>query len=1220
MKNFFSHTQTTGAAARTVENATRFFVAVAVAIVMSGVYSPASAQTAPSTYSAYAGTDAKTIPPAPSLGPANSVIVDPTFGSRILRVTDANTNGGESLISTDSGFHRTFNADSTAIKLTGPHGDAYWLEFNPSTFKVGDGSSKPKLHSLPFGAHWEWSATDPNVIYFLNGSKISKYNKATNTTTNLGGPPNGDPVTYHPVVIGPDNWVCSAAGTGYQDTYTEIFCVQPSNTSKNVFIDVQGKTINGVSQSDPNWPTPTSGQTIGIHDVSGGTGSSWLEVTFHQASWGANGNAVLDLSKNTWSLLGGSDPYWSGHVAIGNGKYANGSGSQSGTDSRGIILRDPNDLMNKSSQLFVFNPPLPPSNGWCDADHISWANSLSNPKAPILTSRYTLSTNCKYAWTGEIDLAAVDGSNKVWRFAHNHNGGMVCYFAQAFAQISNDGKWALFSSYWDGTLGADTSFGCSTRIDTFIVDLTGGSGSTVSSSDSTSSSGSSSTGIDTTTTPTAGGSSTSGTTTSGSSTSSSTTSGSSSSSSTTTAPSTTPPGSPATGRIEDDSSAVAYMGGFGWHTNTAGLYSGGSATGAPDAGARATVTFSGTGVSFIAYEDEWSGIANIYVDGTLKGQIDAYSSPFKAQSTLYSISGLNSGTHTLTVEATGTKNASSGGTWVWVDAFNTISGTATSGSGTTSAGSSSTSNPPVATSGGSTSTSGGSTSTSGGSTSTPGGSTSTPGGSTSTPTSPSTGTSSGSSSTSSSSTSGSTPSANNPAPLPIGGQSLTTSGSGSMQIGSAQVLASGGQALPSGVAIFDYSANGVLVSEAGVPATTASLRGRIYASISGSVNTGVAFANPNNSQATVSFFFTDDSGNNFGNGNLTIPAHGQIAHFLNEAPFSAPQPTSGTLTFSSDVPVSAIAIRGLTNERSEFLVTTLPVANLDSSPSGPVFFPHFADGGGWTTQFVLVNPSDRTINGTVNFYGQGTAGTRAPSLPLNIDGSMSSQITYSIPPKSSKRFSTSNTSSQMTVGTAQVIPAAFNPSPVGVAVFSYQTGGITVSEAGIPSTAVGAAFRMYAEADSSNATLTAVAVENVGSADSTVNFDLTRLDGSSLGLSGKLVIPSNGQRAVFLNEIPGFASIPQPFKGVLRISSANGNIAVLGVRSRWNQRGDFIFTTTPATNENAPADSQLIFPHIVDGGGYSTQFIMFSGAPNRPATGTLQLFSQTGSSLSINVK
>src|SRR5205814_5282206 len=87
------------------------------------------AQVAPSTYSAYTGMDTKVIPPAPALGAANSVITDPTFGSRILRVTDQNTQGGESFISTDSGFHRSWNANSTAIKLSGPHGDGYWMAF-----------------------------------------------------------------------------------------------------------------------------------------------------------------------------------------------------------------------------------------------------------------------------------------------------------------------------------------------------------------------------------------------------------------------------------------------------------------------------------------------------------------------------------------------------------------------------------------------------------------------------------------------------------------------------------------------------------------------------------------------------------------------------------------------------------------------------------------------------------------------------------------------------------------------------------------------------------------------------------------------------------------------------------------------------------------------------------------------------------------------------------
>ena len=197
-------------------------------------------------------------------------------------------------------------------------------------------------------------------------------------------------------------------------------------------------------------------------------------MTFHQQSWGANGGAVFNLSTNTWTRITNADVYWSGHVSMGNGKYANSSGSINGLDSRGMVLRNPDNAMNSDEYRFIAQPSSP-WNGWCDADHSSWLNSVTNPNAPILISRYGGSSCYQYAWAGEIDAAAVDGSNTVWRFAHTHNSDSSCYYGLAFAQISNDGRWALFSSPWDGTLGSDTAFGCSNRIDTFIVDLTGSS-------------------------------------------------------------------------------------------------------------------------------------------------------------------------------------------------------------------------------------------------------------------------------------------------------------------------------------------------------------------------------------------------------------------------------------------------------------------------------------------------------------------------------------------------------------------------------------------------------------------------------------------------------------------------------------------------------------------------------------------------------------------------
>src|SRR5207244_11460604 len=155
-------------------------------------------------------------------------------------------------------------------------------------------------------------------------------------------------------------------------------------------------------------------------------------------------------------------------------------------------------------------------------------------------------------------------------------------------------------------------------------------------------------------------------------------------------------------------------------------------------------------------------------------------------------------------------------------------------------------------------------------------------------------------------------------------------------------------ALPiSGLAIFSLRNGNMVIGEAGVPASPLIQTGRIYAEVNGAVNTGLAIANPNDQAATISFYFTDATGRDFGQGTTTIAANGQIAQFLNASPFNSGTLASGTFTFSSSVPVAAIALRGLTNERSEFLITTLPVTTT-TAQSGSLIFPHFADGGGWT--------------------------------------------------------------------------------------------------------------------------------------------------------------------------------------------------------------------------------------------------------------------------------
>jgi len=126
------------------------------------------------------------------------------------------------------------------------------------------------------------------------------------------------------------------------------------------------------------------------------------------------------------------------------------------------------------------------------------------------------------------------------------------------------------------------------------------------------------------------------------------------------------------GRAEQNNPALNYNG--TWFPNANSEHSGGSAVLAVDAGSRASITFNGTGITWIAYRDEYSGIAKVYLDGVLQPLVDTYLSPPQAQSPAYAVTGLPFGSHSLTIEVTGTHSERSGGSWIWIDAFDVLSG------------------------------------------------------------------------------------------------------------------------------------------------------------------------------------------------------------------------------------------------------------------------------------------------------------------------------------------------------------------------------------------------------------------------------------------------------------------------------------------------------------------------------------------------------------------
>ena len=245
---------------------------------------------------------------------------------------------------------------------------------------------------------------------------------------------------------------------------------------------------------------------------------------------------------------------------------------------------------------------------------------------------------------------------------------------------------------------------------------------------------------------------------------------------------------------------------------------------------------------------------------------------------------------------------------------------------------------------------------------------------------------------------------------------------------------------------------------------------------------------------------------------------------------------------------------------------------------------------------LLVNPTDQLITGNVV---------------------MDATYPYSIAPRSATKVISSNPSSVQT-GTILVQVAANSLAPIASSVFSFVSGGVIVTESGIGATGVSQSFLIFAELDSAQSLQTGIAIANTSSNTATVRFALLTPDGLPSGYSTSTTIGGNGHLALFLRDLPGFQNLPASFRGVLRIS-ADAPISAIGLRERYNERNDFLISTTPAIAANAAASTiGSVFPQVVIGGGYTTELILINSGAS--SGGTMVLMSQTGAALPLQLR
>jgi triacylglycerol esterase/lipase EstA (alpha/beta hydrolase family) len=166
-----------------------------------------------------------------------------------------------------------------------------------------------------------------------------------------------------------------------------------------------------------------------------------------------------------------------------------------------------------------------------------------------------------------------------------------------------------------------------------------------------------------------------------------------------------------------------------------------------------------------------------------------------------------------------------------------------------------------------------------------------------------------------------------PLSLPLGADGTVSYVSGTIAPGNIRIIESdgSGDALSEGwaslttyqavggTAIFTAQSNGQPPSEAAVPLSSVAGTQLFmpFDSTSGALTfaTGLALANPNAQDATVSVTLTDDSGQPIAvTGKITVPAHGHYADVLSSV-FAAIQGKRGSAHLTSNVPLYGLGIR-----------------------------------------------------------------------------------------------------------------------------------------------------------------------------------------------------------------------------------------------------------------------------------------------------------------------
>ena len=162
-----------------------------------------------------------------------------------------------------------------------------------------------------------------------------------------------------------------------------------------------------------------------------------------------------------------------------------------------------------------------------------------------------------------------------------------------------------------------------------------------------------------------------------------------------------------------------------------------------------------------------------------------------------------------------------------------------------------------------------------------------------------------------------------------------------------------------------HNSEGVPTAEAGVNATTVpATRFVTFAEQGeGQFGTGVAYANPSDTETLVTFTAKDADGETLASVDKNLSPNGHAAQ--NMAPLFGLSSFTGSLEVTSTAPIVSLSL----NFEAAPVFSSLPPGELDAAAQGSTtyYFPHLAVGASWQTTITYINHSPQEVSCQTEF-------------------------------------------------------------------------------------------------------------------------------------------------------------------------------------------------------------------------------------------------------------